>query len=606
MSVAAPSPWAQAALEAETIAVAETPRGGRNAALNAAAFNLGQLVAGGALDRREVEEALRGAARACGLEHAETERTLASGLEAGAMHPRSGPGDRQAGEAVAGDGRPETVVRPGELPMLADACEQVLLSSTLPIYQRGGQLVRVAQLPEPSTEGGVRREAGSLILTPVTATWVCDALGRLVRFVKPRKGSGTVVPCDAPLPAAQALLARSGEWRFPVIRGLLAGPALRADGTVMNTTGYDSSTGYYQGAAMPDLEMKPQPGQEGALESLACLRGLLSEFPFIELLDEAVALALLLTSACRPAVARAPVFAVTSPVRGSGKSLLIDLAAMLSTGRPAAVLAAGGGGEELDKRIGASLLAGDELISLDSMNGVVRSDLLCQATTQERVRLRVMGSHEQRELACTAIWCATGNNLAIAGDLTRRAVLVRLDPRCERPELKRFRADPVAMLRRERAKYLGAALTIMRAYCLAGRPEVSELPPLGSFGAWSGLVRGALVWLGLPDPVLSMQELQTADPDAELLADLLRYWHAGLGESAYTLREVLQYAMADTTGGLRETLEDIAGGVVRSDINPRRLASWLRGQRGRVLDGRRIECSPQARGGVLRWQVVSV
>ena len=39
---------------------------------------------------------------------------------------------------------------------------------------------------------------------------------------------------------------------------------------------------------------------------------------------------------------------------------------------------------------------------------------------------------------------ATGNNLVLVGDMTRRALLCRLDPERERPELRRFDSDPVA------------------------------------------------------------------------------------------------------------------------------------------------------------------
>jgi hypothetical protein len=38
---------------------------------------------------------------------------------------------------------------------------------------------------------------------------------------------------------------------------------------------------------------------------------------------------------------------------------------------------------------------------------------------------------------------ATGNNLVVKGDLTRRSMVGRLDPKCERPELREFAYDPI-------------------------------------------------------------------------------------------------------------------------------------------------------------------
>lgn len=78
------------ALDDECRAVATATEGGANSRLNLAAFKLGQLVAGGHLNRGEVETALEQAATALtnrdGLRA--TQRTIASGLNAGEKNPR--------------------------------------------------------------------------------------------------------------------------------------------------------------------------------------------------------------------------------------------------------------------------------------------------------------------------------------------------------------------------------------------------------------------------------------------------------------------------------------------------------------------------------------
>jgi hypothetical protein len=61
---------------------------GRNNALNAASFSLGQLVASGDLDRAQVRAALLNAAEAIGLGESESLKTITSGLTAGAAKPR--------------------------------------------------------------------------------------------------------------------------------------------------------------------------------------------------------------------------------------------------------------------------------------------------------------------------------------------------------------------------------------------------------------------------------------------------------------------------------------------------------------------------------------
>jgi putative DNA primase/helicase len=82
------------ALETERKELAGSPNGTRNAQLNRAAYALGQLVAGNELTRATVEQALTDAARACGLDDREIEKTLASGLEKGMESPRSAPAEQ--------------------------------------------------------------------------------------------------------------------------------------------------------------------------------------------------------------------------------------------------------------------------------------------------------------------------------------------------------------------------------------------------------------------------------------------------------------------------------------------------------------------------------
>lgn len=88
--------YGQAALEAEAGKVAVASKGQRNATLNAAAFNLGQLVAGGQVDRAAAEDALAHAAARAGLPEEEARKTIASGFGAGELQPR-GPEKARSG-----------------------------------------------------------------------------------------------------------------------------------------------------------------------------------------------------------------------------------------------------------------------------------------------------------------------------------------------------------------------------------------------------------------------------------------------------------------------------------------------------------------------------
>jgi hypothetical protein len=89
--------YGRAALARERAAVAAAPPGHRNATLNRAAFNLGQLVAAGLLDANQVRAVLLTAALEAGNPEAKARATITSGLRGGAAKPRR----RRPGEGAA-------------------------------------------------------------------------------------------------------------------------------------------------------------------------------------------------------------------------------------------------------------------------------------------------------------------------------------------------------------------------------------------------------------------------------------------------------------------------------------------------------------------------
>jgi hypothetical protein len=102
--------YAAKALTSECENVASAPEGTRNAALNTAAFSIGQLVAAGHLAHDDTWHALREAALSNGLEDREINATLRSGLSAGERLPRAVLVDGTETEALGGDPQLRRVV----------------------------------------------------------------------------------------------------------------------------------------------------------------------------------------------------------------------------------------------------------------------------------------------------------------------------------------------------------------------------------------------------------------------------------------------------------------------------------------------------------------
>jgi hypothetical protein len=82
--------YAIGALRRQLAELLEAEEGTRNDALNKSAFAMGQLVGAGVLGEQDATAVLEDAGQRIGLSPGEARRSVASGLRAGAQHPRGG------------------------------------------------------------------------------------------------------------------------------------------------------------------------------------------------------------------------------------------------------------------------------------------------------------------------------------------------------------------------------------------------------------------------------------------------------------------------------------------------------------------------------------
>ena len=325
------------------------------------------------------------------------------------------------------------------------------------------------------------------------------------------------MPTDAPDKVAKAYLHRQGDWKLPILSGVADAPFLRDDGSICERPGYDPASGLLFKLEGEDFPPIPQrPSRADAEAALTAIEQLIATFPFVTKADRAVALSALLTALDRRSMATAPLHAFTAPLAGTGKSLLVDLVAVLAIGRPMPVIAQGRSEEELEKRLGATLLHGDQLVSIDNCDHTLQSSFLCQALTQQRLNIRLLGFSQNVEIPVNAAMFATGNNLTIAGDLNRRTLLCSLDARCEHPEQRKFTGDLIQHVRQNRSSLVAAALTVLRAWHVS-RQKLDQVP-LGSFEDWSRRIRNPLIWLNRADPCETMLKVKDNDPSRLALA----------------------------------------------------------------------------------------
>jgi putative DNA primase/helicase len=492
------------------------------------------------------------------------------------------------------DERRRIVVQKGKLAEVVDEVQQALIDASANVYVRGGMLVSVVSIASSSVEQkGVWRPIGTPLIVPLTAISLADLINRVVLFLRPNSDD-ELRAVDCPKEVAETLLSRIGQWRFRMLTAVINAPTLRLDGSILSEAGHDPKTGLLLLGGSDFHPVPESPTRRQATEALTAVEELLGEFPFVSEDDRSAALAMLMTAVIRATLPTAPMFAITAPTPGTGKSYLADLAAVLATGRKAAVVGASCDEEELEKRLGSSLMAGDAVLNLDNIDRPLKSERLCQVLSQEAVKFRILGRSTNIDTATNALVIATGNALRLHDDLTRRAMMIRLNAGEERPELHRFKHDPVKDAVANRSKYIVAALTVLRAFIVGkDRPALS---PLGSFEDWSNVVRSALVWLGKTDPVQTMEAARATDPERERTSEVLA---ALLREGIWTVRDLAQRVTSDFD--LRDAL---AGFMKHGQFDKHGFGNWCRKHRDRPVNGMAlVQAGEDAKAKVILWSV---
>jgi hypothetical protein len=464
-------------------------------------------------------------------------------------------------------------------------------------------LVRVARLPAATVEAGIRRAAGTLQIMEAGPDYLRLRMTEVAQWLKFDKRSEEWCKTDAPAAVSRALADVAGMWsNTRNLAGIIEAPTLRPDGSILDRAGYDPDSGLYfdQGRTV-FTSIPAKPTRQDAEAALAKLLEIIAGFPFVDEASRSVALALLITPLIRYAVRAAPLFAVSAPKMGSGKTLLAHLAAYIATGRAPALMSQAESPEEEKKRLLALLLEGAIVTVIDNVERPLKSDSLCTALTETVIRDRILGATRTISVPTTTTWVATGNALTVDGDLSSRTLLCTLDPHCERPEERAFKVDLHTEVPKRRGELAVAALTIVRAYLAAGEP-CQDIPTFGRFEAWSRFVRQPLVWLGCADPCETRRAIEARDPVRDQLGNLLQAWHGVFGNRAETVAvavletEVVQQAAAadendsrlSALRSLRNALEVI--GLDRGGrLNGRQVGAFLSKHTGRIERGYRAD-----------------
>ncbi len=441
-----------------------------------------------------------------------------------ALKARRREEDRAAATARvehAAERKPRIMLGPDE-DRVAD--EAVIALSRHPgVYQRGGALVYV--VADQSPLRGITRPAGASRIAPLPLPTLREYLSGAAVWTTEGEDGPKVV--HVPTTCVQAVAAR-GQWMgLRALEGIVDCPMLRPDGSVIEEPGYDEATGVIYTPSREYPAVPKAPTLADAQAAIALLADLFCDFPFRTPAHASAAIAALLTPLAVYAFGGPkPLFLFDANTAGAGKGKCVSIISEVVAGRPIAVMAPVEDDAEQRKRITALAIEGATLVLIDNIVGNLGGPSMDAALTATEWSDRILGSSTTVKLPLAITWYATGNNVALIGDMQRRVLHVRLESPEANPEDRvGFRHENVeAYARAHRAELVTAALTVLRAYVLAGRPR-HGLAPWGSFSGWSDLIRGAIVWCGLADPAETRQELRAeADFTAGALRGLIAGW----------------------------------------------------------------------------------
>ena len=236
---------------------------------------------------------------------------------------------------------------------------------------------------------------------------------------------------------------------------------------LVDKPGYDKESGLFfqlpQGQEIVPINLRPDTGQVD--ECWGLLDQLIEDVAFESDLDRANGLLAIITAVCRPAVQEAPLFIISSAVKGDGKSTFGKMLTLLCNNN-CCMVPADKNVEGQEKRIEQQLIEGSLAIFLDDAYSPVGGNTLAGLLTSSGTKIRVFGSNEDsREIKGRIFMVATGLNLVPDEQCLSRSRIIRINTNLEDPARRKFKKRNILkFVELNRQKIVSAAITIFLDY----------------------------------------------------------------------------------------------------------------------------------------------
>lgn len=511
-------------------------------------------------------------------------------------------------------------------PAEEDTDARPVVYATTEIHEMARRVREVlAGVPGVYARGNTLMQEANGRLDAVPKESMRELLSRHIRFqaIKQTRDGEEVVKVAPPHDAASPVFACPSAPIREVV-AVAESPVMLRDGRLLFTPGYDhESKTLVRLPADIGVRVPEMPTREDAVAAANRLAGVFSDFPFVDDGDDdlkpgdrkargchslAAVVSAILTVIARPAIdGPTPFFLVTKNGPGTGGSLLNEVVGQILTGQPIPPASYPNGDfREMEKLITSWAVDGRPFVNFDNIVGVFGDAELCRAITSTSWEGRILGVSKTYRGPFTAVMFGSANNASLGADMPRRVLKAGMKTQLARPEDRTGFAHDLegGYAARHRGELLSCALTMLRAWHLAGRPQ-QAIKAWGKFSAWSAVVRQVCVFCGLADPYVQVSSAENARNRLlrTIATGLMKMDPSGRGMTANAIVKRLTEPTFETEGPIVAAADALAELMDRVSVGG--LGRIFGGENDHNLGGIKIvEAPSRDRNNLAKWTAV--
>ena len=361
---------------------------------------------------------------------------------------------------------------------------------------------------------------------------------------------------------------------LPLLEYVYRCPVFAGDWQPMGEYGYhEDARAWLNTKGLDDVEPMDMARAKSIIDDLLC------DFPFADVASKTHAVMAMVTPFIRPMVGLMPLFLITAPTEGSGKTLLADIVGLISDGRSVIKITSPSDDDEWRKRITSTLKQTPSVVLIDNINNL-DSPSLAAALTAKMWTDRVLGSTINISVPNNAVWFGSGNNPTVSAEMARRCIPIRLVPDTERPGERKFRHEDIERyVLDNRAQLVSACMTLVYEWA-QGRADVDV--SMGSYQQWATAASSIAAHAGYLGALTNREMLRT-DDSSELHA-LVSSW-----ADHPILRNKATAGDLEKMCGEDDIMLGVRGGSLHASQRAKKLSAYLGGHVDRVCGLWRIK-----------------